>query len=254
MDTDAHQGPPIGEHNREQFDATDVVDDYRRMAGLTPCEDVLFDAHVPLGARILDLGVGTGRTTPWLVARGTSYVGIDYAPAMVEAALDLHPGVDLRVGDAADLSAFGDGAFDAVVFSYNGIDYLDDDARARCLDEIHRVLVPGGTYVFSTHNPRALLVPSKDTGAPRPKRLAAGAVMTGRRLVKRLPHPVFRRGHGWVLDHVRGGLRTHMATPEHVERELVAHGFTPVARRNGDAPARPSSLRTPWWYYVARRA
>jgi SAM-dependent methyltransferase len=242
----------IGDHNREQFDAADVVDDYVAMVGLTPCEQAFFARHVPAGSRVLDLGVGTGRTTPWLTERGASYVGIDYAPAMVDAARRAHPAADLRVGDASDLSDFDDGSFDVVVFSYNGIDYLADDARERCLDEVRRVLVPGGTYVFSTHNPRALILTGAKVQGSFAKRLAAATLMTSRRVAGRLPHPAFRAGHGWVLDHVRGGLQTHMATPAHVEAELARHGMEVVDRANGDQPARPSSIRTPWWYYAAR--
>lgn len=244
----------IGAHNREQFDAADVVEDYVQMEGLTPTEDELFERHVPAGARILDLGVGAGRTTPWLHQRGSSYVGIDYAPAMVDAAQKLHPDADLRVGDAADLSDFADGAFDVVVFSYNGIDYLADEARHRALDEIRRVLVPGGTYVFSTHNPRAIVVPIPATSAPWVKRLAASVVMSARRGARMVRNPAFRSGEGWVLDPVRGGLDTHVATPDKVRDELEGHGFSVVEVVNGDLPRRASSLRTPWWYHAARSA
>jgi SAM-dependent methyltransferase len=242
----------IGAHNREQFDAAEVVADYERMSGLTPTEADLFERHVPAGARILDLGVGAGRTTPWLSARGSAYVGIDYAPAMVDAARRLHPDADLRVGDAADLSDLADGSFDAVVFSYNGIDYLDDDARGRALDEIARVLVPGGTYVFSTHNARAIVV-SPPASGPLPRRLAAAALMSLRRTRLTLPSKAFRAGEGWLHDPVRGGLRTHVAVPAKVTAELGAHGFEVLEVANGDRPRPARTLRTPWWYYAARR-
>ena len=241
----------IGAHNREQFDAADVVADYVRMEGLTPTEDALFARYVPEGARILDLGVGTGRTTPWLAERGATYLAIDYAPAMVEAAQRLHPGVDIRVGDAADLSFVADHSIDVVVFSYNGIDYLDDEARHRALDEVVRVLVPSGTYVFSTHNPRAVLIPAPEAG-PLPKRLAAATLMSGRRMVRMVPSAAFRSGEGWILDPVRGGLRTHMATPDRVRAELAGHGLEVLEVRNGDLPRPPRTYRTPWWYYAAR--
>ncbi|MFN8016940.1 MAG: class I SAM-dependent methyltransferase, partial [Acidimicrobiales bacterium] len=208
--------------------------------------------RVPEGARILDLGVGTGRTTPWLAERGSSYLAIDYAPAMVEAAQRLHPGRDIRVGDAADLSFVEDGSVDVVVFSYNGIDYLDDEARHRALDEVVRVLVPGGTYVFSTHNPRAVAIPPPSTGS-LPKRWAAAGLMSARRVARMVPSSAFRSGEGWILDPVRGGLRTHMATPDRVREELAGHGLEVLEVRNGDEPRRPSTYRTPWWYYAARR-
>lgn len=244
----------IGAHNRDQFDATESVQQYERMEGLTPCELDLFERRIPSGTRILDLGVGAGRTTPWLVARGTRYVGIDYAPAMVEAARRLHPDADLQVGDAADLGAFPDQSFDVVVFSYNGIDYLDDEARSRALAEIRRVLVPSGMYVFSTHNPRAIIAPLPKSDAHLPHRLGAALLMTARRAARLVPSAPFRQQEGWVLDPVKGGLQTHMATPARVEAELNANGFELLECQNADQPARPHALRTPWWYYACRPA
>lgn len=242
----------IGAHNRDRFDAPASVAQYEAMEGLTPCEATLFEHHVAAGSRILDLGVGTGRTTPWLSTRASWYLGIDVAPAMVAAARRLHPGADLRVGDASDLGDLADDGVDVVVFSYNGIDYLDDGARHRTLDEVRRVLVPGGTFLFSTHNPRCILAEVPKTGRPLPQRIAAAAAMSAGRLRRLAPTRAFRHGEGWVLDPFQGGLQTHMATPDRVATELQAHGFELVERTNGDQPARPSALRTPWWYYACR--
>lgn len=242
----------IGAHNREQFDAPTSVQHYEQLQGLTPCEAELFPAHISAGARIVDLGVGAGRTTPWLSERGASYLGIDVAPAMVDAARRLHPGADLRVGDAADLADLPDRSADVVVFSFNGIDYLDDTMRLRALGEIHRILVPRGTYVFSTHNPRGVIAHLPATDRPAPQRVAAAAAMTAARLRRLALSAAFRTGQGWVLDPVQGGLQTHMATPARVEAELRANGFEVIERANGDRPARAWSLRTPWWYYACR--
>lgn len=102
--------------------------------------------------RVLDLGVGGGRTTTLLAGRSASYVGIDSSPAMVKMARARHPDVDLRLGDARDLAAIGDGAVDLVVFSHNGIDCLVPQERADFLADAHRVLAPSGLLLFSTLN------------------------------------------------------------------------------------------------------
>jgi SAM-dependent methyltransferase len=242
----------IGDHNRERFDDPASVADYLRSDGLTPCETALFEAHVPAGSRVLDLGIGTGRTTGWLADRGSTYVGIDYAPRMVEAARDRHPGRDLRVADAADLSDLEADSFDVVVFSFNGIDYLDDRARAACLDACARVLAPGGRLILSSHNPRALVGRAGPGVQGTARRLAVGLLATLRRTARLLPTRAFRTGEGWVRDPVKGGLETHMATPARMTAELAAHGFAVDEVRNGDLPAAPSAVRTPWWYVVAR--
>lgn len=242
----------IGAHNRDRFDAPDAVREYQQLTGLTPCEHELFERHIPVGARIVDLGVGTGRTTPWLAERGATYLGIDYAPAMVAAAQAAHPNLDLQVGDAADLAMVADQAADVVVFSFNGIDYLDDGARRQALGEIRRVLRPQGTYLFSTHNPRAVVSHLPATDRPLPQRLAAATVMTGRRARRLLPSAPFRTGEGWILDPTKGGLRTHVATPARVAAELAGAGFVVVDQLGSDHPAPARSWRTPWWYYACR--
>lgn len=236
--------------NRSVFDAPGVVADYEGSVHLTPCETILFDRHVPPGARVLDLGVGTGRTTPFLVARSASYVGVDYAASMVAAARRLHPGVQIREGDATDLAEFGDGSMDVIVFSYNGIDYLSDADRDRCFDACRRILSAGGIFIFSTHNPRAILPATLPRNRSRVRRWGIATYVTCRRMMRLVPKRSFWRGEGRVIDPVRGGLDTHMATPRRSVAALRRHGFEVLEVLNGDHPRRPAMLQTPWWYFV----
>jgi SAM-dependent methyltransferase len=103
-------------------------------------------------APILDVGVGGGRTTSLLRLLSDHYVGVDYTPEMVEAARRNHPGVDLRLADARDLSQFERNSFGLVVFSYNGLDAIGHVERARALSQLAAVLRPGGVLLYSTHN------------------------------------------------------------------------------------------------------
>lgn len=233
------------------FDRADVVARYLADDGLTPCEAALLHRWVAPGATVLDLGVGAGRTTPWLLGRASRYVGIDVAPQMVAAARARFPDADLRVGDAADLGDQATGAWDVVVFAYNGIDYLDDLDRARCLAECRRVLRPGGVLVLSQHSPRAVVAtpPAHGSSAGRAARALYGSA---RRLARLVPTRAFWRGRGWVLDPAQGGLHTHLASRRQATAELRRHGFEVVDGQNGDLPRAPRGWRTPWWYYVAR--
>lgn len=245
-------GDDATEQNRLAFSDAATVADYAPVVALSPAEDELFDEFVPPGAAVLDLGVGTGRTTPRLARDASRYVGLDIAEPMVEAARRLHPGHDLRVGDASDLSAFGDDEFDVVVFSYNGIDYLHpDSARRTCLAEVARVVRPGGAFVFSTHDPRCLLRPP--TRPLTARSVAVAGYQTARRLTERLPSTALRRGEGYVVDKVRGGLVTHMATPDRVRAEVEPAGFL---HRRTLAAQHPAEGRwtTGWWYYAFERA
>jgi ubiquinone/menaquinone biosynthesis C-methylase UbiE len=104
------------------------------------------------GQRILDLGVGGGRTTPYLLVLSDRYVGLDYAAGMVAAAKASYPTADIRHGDARDLAAFPDASFKFVLFSFNGIDNAPYEDRSKVLHEVYRVVEPGGYFAFSTHN------------------------------------------------------------------------------------------------------
>ena len=132
-----------------------------RLAWVSGRASSLFPAEIALIAmlraerndwRVLDIGVGSGRTSPHFAALGPTYIGVDYSPQMVRVAKKRFPQFDFRNMDATDLSAFADGQFDLVWFSYNGMDYGGPAERLRILAEVHRVIAPGGAFCFSAHN------------------------------------------------------------------------------------------------------
>jgi len=234
--------------NLSAFDSDDVVSDYVAMSSLSPAESAILAGLLKPGLRVLDLGVGAGRTSSTLSADAERYVGLDFAPHMVEAARALHPELEFVVGDAADLSAFENESFDLVVFSYNGLDYVpDDDARRRCFTEVCRVLDDGGHFVFSSHNARALI--RRPSRGGRLRRLALTVYMSARRAVRVLPDAAFWRGSGYVLDPVHAGLHTWTSTPAVIIAELRDAGFLHNRTVPGDHPDRGRSIVTPWWYY-----
>ena len=104
------------------------------------------------GGRILDLGVGAGRTVAPLLAVSEQYVGVDYMPEMVEHCRKQFRGVRFERMDARVLDAFPAESFDLVFFSCNGICMVDHAGRLAILSEVQRVLAPGGAFIFSTCN------------------------------------------------------------------------------------------------------
>jgi ubiquinone/menaquinone biosynthesis C-methylase UbiE len=243
----------LSERNRELFDQSAAVETYRERSGLTPCERYLCEKHIVRGSSVLDVGVGTGRTSTELSARAGDYIGVDYSPAMVETSRERFPELRFEVMNAADLSAFGDGSFEAVVFSYNGIDYLyPDEKRRSFLNEAYRVLSAGGVLIFSTHNARALLAPS--VAARGLARRASDAVRgTARRMALYGLQPAAWRGRGYVVDPRYDGLVVHHATPRLVDAEVSAEGFRVVDMAGADYPAPLRPWVTRWVYYVCRR-
>lgn len=100
------------------------------------------------GQRVLDLGTGTGTLARNLARRGARVIGIDPAPAMLDAAraLDREAGVvvDYRVGRAEATGL--DAASVDVVTAGQCWHWFD---RARAAAEARRVLVAGGTLVIA---------------------------------------------------------------------------------------------------------
>lgn len=101
---------------------------------------------------VLDIGIGGGRTTKILFPIAKKYIGIDYSEPLVKAAKKQFPEADLLEMDARDLSYFEDEVFDVVVFSFNGIDYIDKDDREKVFKEVSRILKKRGRFIFSSHN------------------------------------------------------------------------------------------------------
>lgn len=133
--------------------ASDVVAHYRTDGHTDAGERAALGAvRDRAGGRVLDVGVGGGRTTGLLAPQAATYVGVDAAPEMVRLARSRFADVDLRVGDARDLAGLPDAGFDLVVFSFNGLDSLDREGRAAALAALARVTAPEGRVVFSGLN------------------------------------------------------------------------------------------------------
>jgi len=103
---------------------------------------------IPSDARVLEVGCGTGQLTIPLCEHAALWEACDYAPKMVERAkkrcADLP--VSFSVQDAANLS-YADATWDMVLIA-NTLHVLPDPATT--LEELRRVLVPGGTLVAPT--------------------------------------------------------------------------------------------------------
>lgn len=106
--------------------------------------------------RVLEVGCGPGAGPGWFVAReGFSYAGIDGSATAIERTrrrfLEDRLEADLRIGDAQSLP-WEEGRFDCVI----DIACLQCNAAApaaRIIDEIHRVLKPGGRHFSITTRP-----------------------------------------------------------------------------------------------------
>lgn len=102
------------------------------------------------GASVLDLGCGTGRLASY-VCRITGpkgkVFGLDPSPYRIAIAeRRARRGLSFAVGGSGDLSALPSRSFDVVYLNYV-LHWIDD--RRRALQEIHRILKPGGKLGIS---------------------------------------------------------------------------------------------------------
>lgn len=106
--------------------------------------------RVGANGRAVDIGCGTGAYTAILSDEGFDVTGVDYSPAMIEAAANQLQGcnVDLRVG-SFDSLPLDDESFD-VALSMGVLQHISDIQGA--LAETHRILRPGGRVLFEVRN------------------------------------------------------------------------------------------------------
>ncbi|GEM_PF-2256703 len=106
------------------------------------------------GARALDIGCGEGYTSVYLAVNGAEVHGIDKRSGAIDRANELarsHGVSDhcsFRTGLVESIDA-PDNSFD-IVHSQGVLQYTD---RARVIEEIHRVLKPGGLLILIENMP-----------------------------------------------------------------------------------------------------
>jgi SAM-dependent methyltransferase len=103
------------------------------------------------GLRVLDAGCGSGVHAAELINRGATVTGVDLSEGLLAVARErLGPEVPLHRADLSGPLPFPDDAFELVLSSLV-LHYLAEWEPT--LREFHRVLVPGGRVVMSTHHP-----------------------------------------------------------------------------------------------------
>jgi ubiquinone/menaquinone biosynthesis C-methylase UbiE len=110
------------------------------------------------GARVLEVGCGTGLILERIARVAERAVGIDLSPGMLEQARQR--GLDVHEGMATALP-FDDASFD-LVYSFKVLAHVPEIEKA--LAEMVRVTRPGGTVLAEFYNPWSLRYLAKRLG------------------------------------------------------------------------------------------
>ncbi|HTR81892.1 MAG TPA: class I SAM-dependent methyltransferase [Bacteroidota bacterium] len=110
------------------------------------------------GKKLLEIGCGLGTDLLQFAKGGAVVTGVDLTPQsieLVEKRFDLEGlPVDARVSDAEHLP-FNDGSFD-VVYSFGVLHHTPNTQKA--IDEVYRVLKPGGKIIIMLYHKNSLHV------------------------------------------------------------------------------------------------
>jgi SAM-dependent methyltransferase len=197
---------------------------------------------LPRGARVFDLGCGTGVWARRLTDAGHSALGSDPSRAMIALARRHAPRARFQVGTAVRGSDL-----DAVTALGEIVNYQPAEPLSRRLAQLHAALRPGGLFVFDAAGP------GRVPGGGPSKSWSAGAdwavlVERSERRMRLLRTIVcFRRvGRSWRRSEERHELRLYR--PAEVEAALARAGFR-VRTVAGFARPLPPGLTG----FVARR-
>lgn len=255
--------------NRRTWSRPSALERYRRPDGYETEGERALMAEMErrhAGGRILDLGCGGGRTAHLIKPFAGEYLGVDYTAQMIPIARGNHPDLRFEHMDARDLSPLESGSFDAVLFSFNGIDSVGPEGRGAVLSEVGRVLRPGGSFAFSTFNrnwygfqlatrPHA----RRSIWAANPARMAFRLARWGAgKLRERRYLALEQRGEHAILLHAAHefGIMVYATTPAQIRRQLAAAGFAPdvtILRREGGGLADETEAGTEYFHVIARK-
>lgn len=181
------------------------------------------------GARVLDLGCGTGRLALGMARAGHTVTGVDPARASLDAAL-AKPDAERVTWIEGTSSLLPDAAFDLAVMTSHVAQFFVSDAEwSRTLADLKRALVSGGRLVFDTRDPRARAWERWNAVESRRRiALAGGRVVTAWTEVTKIARTTVSFTQHYVLpddEQLRSSATLRFRSEEEVRSSLRDAGF-----------------------------
>ena len=185
-----------------------LVDAFVRLSGLAP------------GARVADLGCGSGAFTHLLARKGYACVGLDISPKLVEVGRRKYPDVEFIEGDVEHLP-FPDASLDGILLSAI-VHHLPDPSR--CAAEVFRVLRPGGRFMaFDPNRLNPFMWLYRDRASPFYS--SVGVTENERPVLAQAVAAVFQRAGFTVSSHYLSGLAYRYVASSRVRLVLPIYNW-----------------------------
>ncbi|MFM1731353.1 class I SAM-dependent methyltransferase [Prescottella soli] len=188
------------------------------------CPEGLHEGDVQLlgdvaGKRILEVGCGSAPCARWLAGQGADVVGLDISMGMLargrEAMERSGPRVPL-VQAGAEALPFASESFDLACSAFGAVPFVADSALV--MQEVARVLRPGGLWVFAVNHPIRWIFPDD----PGPRGLTATLPYFDRTPYVEVDDdgiPTYVEHHRTIGDRVREAVAAGLAVRDIVEPE-----------------------------------
>lgn len=100
---------------------------------------------------VLDFGCGSGRVLRhWAALDGPAFHGTDYNPVLVDWCASNLPFAQCQVNTLTPILTYDDDTFD-LIYALSVFTHLPEVDQLLWMDELHRVLRPGGLLILTTH-------------------------------------------------------------------------------------------------------